>query len=239
MTASRSRCPRKGRRLIVDPGKYTYTPGAWKDFFESRAAHNVVVVDGLAYDARKATAFGSVRPRRTRSTPSTTNTGYAGVTNRRRVVWSRASDYLIVDDQSELDRHADVPPDVAPGPRRRRRRSRATGSDTHFTGGNLAVVQLVGRPAPADHHGPDEPDPGLGVRGRTRSSSRRRSLQASVPATSRPVPDAARPVLGRPAGDLRSGRQPDQHRLHRRRDDRHAHRAGHGQPRAARRSSSR
>ena len=55
----------RGRRLLVDPGKYTYTPGSWMTYFESRAAHNVVVVDGLTYDARKATAIGTVnRPDR-------------------------------------------------------------------------------------------------------------------------------------------------------------------------------
>ena len=52
----------RGRRLLVDPGKYTYTAGAWKAFFESRAAHNVVVVDGLTYDLSKSTAARVDRP---------------------------------------------------------------------------------------------------------------------------------------------------------------------------------
>lgn len=135
----------KGRRLILDPGKYTYTPGAWKTFFESRAAHNVVVVGGLAYDDGRFTTNASVtKPAYLYAT--TTNSGYAGVTNRRRMIWSRGADYVIVDDQlsSTVTRTFRQTWHLARG-------SAPTISggrlDTHLTGGNLAIVQLVGRPA--------------------------------------------------------------------------------------------
>lgn len=134
----------RGRRLLVDPGKYTYTAGPWKAYFESRAAHSVVVVDGLRYDLSRATAIATItRPEFLYATA--TNSGYAGVSNRRRVVWSRAADYLIVDDAL-----------AAPVMRTYRQTWHlARGSvptisgsrlDTNFGSGNLAIVQLVGRP---------------------------------------------------------------------------------------------
>jgi len=134
----------KGRRLLLDPGKYSYTPSAYKTFFESRTAHNVVVVDGLTYDGRKSTAIGS-QTKTNMFYATTTNAGYAGVTNRRRVVWSRATDYLIVDDQltSTVTRTFRQTWHLARGAAPTISGNR---TDTHFTGGNLAIVQLVGRP---------------------------------------------------------------------------------------------
>ena len=36
-----------GQQLIVDPGVYTYSAGAWRDHFRATSAHNTVTVDGL------------------------------------------------------------------------------------------------------------------------------------------------------------------------------------------------
>lgn len=36
----------RGRILLTDPGKYTYAKGAWRDYFTSDRAHNVVGVKG-------------------------------------------------------------------------------------------------------------------------------------------------------------------------------------------------
>lgn len=134
----------RGRRLLVDPGKYTYTAGPWKAFFESRAAHSVVLVDGLTYDLSKATSLASIaRPNLVYAT--STNGGYAGVTNQRRVLWSRGADYLIVDDAlaASVTRTYRQTWHLARG-------SAPTVSgnrlDTHFGAGNLAIVQLVGHP---------------------------------------------------------------------------------------------
>jgi len=134
-----------GRRLLVDPGKYTYTPGPWKDWFESRAAHSVVTVDGLAFDGRAKTAFGSVGKANVYYA-SMTNPGYAGVANRRRVVWSRITDYVIVDDvlSSAATRTYRQTWHLARGSAPTISGNRL---DTHFSGANLAVVQLVGKPS--------------------------------------------------------------------------------------------
>ncbi|MFN0090302.1 MAG: heparinase II/III family protein [Acidimicrobiales bacterium] len=36
-----------GHRLVVDPGRYTYADGPWREWFKGTAAHNTVTVDGL------------------------------------------------------------------------------------------------------------------------------------------------------------------------------------------------
>lgn len=36
-----------GRRLVVDPGRYTYADTPWRQWFKGTAAHNTVTVDGL------------------------------------------------------------------------------------------------------------------------------------------------------------------------------------------------
>lgn len=41
-----------GRDFLVDPGRYTYQPGVWKDFFTGPRAHNVATLEG--YDRRAA-----------------------------------------------------------------------------------------------------------------------------------------------------------------------------------------
>jgi hypothetical protein len=36
----------EGRELLVDNGRYTYQPGAWRDYFAGPSGHNVVLLDG-------------------------------------------------------------------------------------------------------------------------------------------------------------------------------------------------
>ncbi len=36
-----------GRDLLVDSGRYTYKGGPWRDYFQSSASHNVILVDGI------------------------------------------------------------------------------------------------------------------------------------------------------------------------------------------------
>jgi hypothetical protein len=89
----------RGSRLLVDPGKYTYNKGGWRDYFKSREAHNVVTVDGLAWrDAAPTALEGRTTTSRLVDIRLRTS-GYSGVTARRRVTWSRSLDYLIVEDR--------------------------------------------------------------------------------------------------------------------------------------------
>ena len=174
----------QGRRLIVDPGKYTYTPGAWKTYFESRAAHNVVVVDGLAYDARKATAFGTLT-KANALYATTTNSGYTGVTNRRRIVWSRTSDYVIVDDQlsSTATRTFRQTWHLARGSAPTISGNRV---DTHFTGAQPRGRAAGRTPRAAASSRARRARSRVGSPRSTRSSSRRRcSRPRSGPAAAR------------------------------------------------------
>lgn len=134
-----------GSRLIVDPGRFTYAANKWRTFARSRAAHNVVTVDGRTWDksaptklvGRKTTSgFVDVR---------LSTQGYSGVTQRRRVTWSRELDYLIIEDRltSSTRRtyrqlwHLVQGSNVAVGTTTVRTR-RATG--------NVLIRQLVGSP---------------------------------------------------------------------------------------------
>ena len=134
-----------GRRLLVDSGKFSYTAGAWRTWFVGRTAHNVVSVDGLKYVASRATTIG------TKTAPGfllavTSNAGYAGVTAKRRVLWSRAADYLVVQDvlTAKTTRTFRQAWHLGPGSAPALKGSRL---DTHQTGSNLAILQLAGHPA--------------------------------------------------------------------------------------------
>ena len=133
-----------GKRLLVDPGKYTYTANAWRRWFVGRTAHNVVSVDGLTYNASQPTAIGT-QARSNFLLARLSNNGYSGVTTRRSVMWSRAGNYLLVDDALTATTTRTFRQDWHLG-----RGSAPTLSgnrlDTHQTGSNLAIVQLVGQP---------------------------------------------------------------------------------------------
>jgi hypothetical protein len=135
-----------GSRLLVDPGKYTYTAGNWRDYFRHRRAHNVVTVDGLGWRSSSPTTLVG------RTTTSTLldirlrTSGYPGVTHNRRITWSRGLDYLIVEDRlSSATRRTyrqlwhlveDANPAIGTHVVRTRR-----------TRGNVLIRQLVGSPA--------------------------------------------------------------------------------------------
>ena len=133
-----------GRRLLVDPGKYTYTNGAWRSFFVGRSAHNVVTVDGLTYDDSRSTTC-TMSLSASSLLAVTKSAGYVGVTQRRSVTWSRTGNFLIVDDTLSSPsirtyrQTWHLASDAAPT---------ITGQrmDTRGETSNLAVIQLINRP---------------------------------------------------------------------------------------------
>lgn len=159
-----------GLRLLIDPGKFTYTRGPWRTWFVGRTAHNVVSVDGLTYQATRATTLT------TRTTAAfllarVANSGYTGVKATRSILWSRVADYLVVDDalsgstvrtfRQAWHLAKDSSPFVA-GDR----------LDTRQTGSNLAIVQLVGHPTNRIVSGSTRPIQGwLSIRYGTRSAA--------------------------------------------------------------------
>jgi hypothetical protein len=134
-----------GSRLLVDPGKYTYTAGRWRDYFRHRRAHNVVTVDGLGWRNASATTLVGRATTSALVDVRLRTSGYAGVTHNRRITWSRGLDYLIVEDRlSSTTRRTyrqlwhlveDANPTVGTNFVRTRR-----------TRGNVMIRQLVGSP---------------------------------------------------------------------------------------------
>jgi hypothetical protein len=134
-----------GTRLLVDPGAYSYTPGPIRSFFKGRTGHNVVTVDGLTWSTRVATTLVA-RHESTRAVDLTMRTaGYAGVTQTRRITWSRGLDVILVDDRVQSATVHTVRQlwhlinGSAP-------RVDGTTVRTQRERGNVTIQQLVGRP---------------------------------------------------------------------------------------------
>ena len=137
-----------GSRLLIDSGLYKYGGGAFRRYMQSRPAHNIVTVDGAAWNAKAGS--GRVIDNTLVSNKyvdlELRATGYPGVTHNRRITYSRALDYLVVDDRlsSSTPRtyrqvwhlNWDTNPAIS-------------GSNvyTRKTRGNVLIAQLHGRPA--------------------------------------------------------------------------------------------
>jgi hypothetical protein len=89
-----------GTRLLVPPGKYTFNSGAWRSYFTSRPANDVVTVDGLAWNRAAPTTLIGRTVGRTLVDVRLKTSGYAGVTQTRRITWSRRLGYMLVEDRA-------------------------------------------------------------------------------------------------------------------------------------------
>jgi hypothetical protein len=89
-----------GSSLLVDPGKYDYDVSAYRSFFKSRVAHNVVAVDGLRWSKTAATTLAGQAISPTMVDTRTTMSGYAGVSQERRMTFSRGLGYVVVEDRA-------------------------------------------------------------------------------------------------------------------------------------------
>ena len=49
----------RGQEILTDSGKYTYSSGPWRDFFNSTRAHNTVEIDDRSNKLRKRYEYGS------------------------------------------------------------------------------------------------------------------------------------------------------------------------------------
>jgi hypothetical protein len=88
-----------GSRLLLDSGKNSFHGAEpWSRYFLGRSAHNVVTVDGLAYSSG---AYTTMRDELADGSAFFVldNAGYADVTNRRTVLYSRGGRYLVVEDR--------------------------------------------------------------------------------------------------------------------------------------------
>jgi hypothetical protein len=88
-----------GSPLLLDSGQYTYNAGAYRSYFISRAAHNLVTADGATLNAGAATTQLWNRVSPTMYELAMSGSPYLGVTASRRVTFSRTAGYAVVDDR--------------------------------------------------------------------------------------------------------------------------------------------
>lgn len=88
-----------GKRLLTDSGAYSYDRDAWRSYFKSRRAHNVVTVDGLAWNNLATTTMLGHRETARLTYARLTTQGYNGVTHTRRVLFSQRLGYAVVEDR--------------------------------------------------------------------------------------------------------------------------------------------
>ena len=131
-----------GSRLLVDAGKYSYNYGPFRTYFTGRTAHNVVTVDGLKWSRSAATTLVGHRETPTMIDATVSMAGYTGVSQRRRLTFSRNLNYLLIEDRAAATRsrtfrqlwHLDDTADPMV--------SRNSFTTTHARG-NLLVQQLI------------------------------------------------------------------------------------------------
>ncbi len=93
-----------GGDLLTDPGLYTYTPGAYHDYFHGTMSHNTVVVDGRSQVKGNGTG-GELVTRDGVTYQSAESSLYSGVTHRRMVMMIDPDHLLVVDRLSSAAPH--------------------------------------------------------------------------------------------------------------------------------------
>ena len=88
-----------GSRLLVDPGLYSYTSTPYRAFFKQHQSHNIVTVDGAAWSSKAAASLLGYRLSSRYVDLQLRASGYSGVTHTRRITYSRALDYIVVEDR--------------------------------------------------------------------------------------------------------------------------------------------
>jgi hypothetical protein len=88
-----------GSSLVTDTGLYAYGGGTFRGYFKGRSGHNVVTVDGATWPLTASTRLMSYAATTRYIDVRLAATGYPGVTQYRRVTYSRALDYFLVQDK--------------------------------------------------------------------------------------------------------------------------------------------
>jgi hypothetical protein len=135
-----------GARLLLDSGAYSYDRDAWRGYFKSRQAHNVVTVVGLPWSSTASTTLLGHSSGDRYAYTRTRTSGYAGITQTRTVLFSTRLGYAVVDDRgiASTARMFEQLWHLAPGSR-----PLVVGTSvvTRTSSGNVLIRQLVGAPA--------------------------------------------------------------------------------------------
>ncbi|WP_299449778.1 heparinase II/III family protein [uncultured Serinicoccus sp.] len=94
----------RGRPWIVDAGKYAYVRDPFRAYFNSRAAHNVVTLRGERRDKDATVSVVRAHHGPEADDIALLDTGYPGVRIRRRIVFHRPTEALVVIDAVQADR---------------------------------------------------------------------------------------------------------------------------------------
>jgi hypothetical protein len=89
-----------GSRLLLAPGLYSYTASPFRSFFKGRTASNVVTVDGATWSGTAVTRLLGYTATSRYIDVRMAMAGYPGVSQTRRVTYSRALNYLLVQDRA-------------------------------------------------------------------------------------------------------------------------------------------
>jgi hypothetical protein len=87
-----------GSRLLLDPGKYSYDNNRWREYFQGPSAHNLVTIDGAPFDSRAGSELVASEATDAYDFLVTRSHAWAGVTTERRMLFSRALGYTVVED---------------------------------------------------------------------------------------------------------------------------------------------
>lgn len=87
-----------GKQMLVDPGYGDYNASGWSLFFGSRRAHDTVVASGVRSHADRETILERSSLRAGSAELVVRIQAYDGALVRRRVIFSRQSGYLVVED---------------------------------------------------------------------------------------------------------------------------------------------
>ncbi|MFE7406404.1 heparinase II/III family protein [Isoptericola sp. NPDC057559] len=98
----------QGAPVLVEAGKYGYMKDEFRDYVLGRLGHNVVHVLGRRYDPAATVELIAHSASDTHEYYRTRDTGYAGVSIDREVVYSRATESLLVVDTVRADTDVEV-----------------------------------------------------------------------------------------------------------------------------------
>jgi hypothetical protein len=145
-----------GRQLLVDPGYGDYNGSIWSAYFGSRRAHNSVIAQGVRSRATRPTLLerSSISTRAAELVVRVD--AYPGAVIHRRVIFSRRSGYLVVEDtiRSSVSRTWRQLWHLREGSRPMTRGLRTW---TRQGSGDLLIQQLVGRGTTRERMGERDP----------------------------------------------------------------------------------
>jgi hypothetical protein len=95
----------EGGILLTDPGLYTYTPGAYRNYFHGTLSHNTVIVDGISQDQGNGVG-GALVTKDGVTYQSGESSLYPGVTHRRMVMMLDPHHMLVEDELSSGTPHS-------------------------------------------------------------------------------------------------------------------------------------